>query len=174
MHHRRAPTPPLISSLPPALSAPIYLLSPTLPVTQQLRPANPFWKETTEQKITSPPLSHTPSLPFVFSSGLLLTSLHHHHHRAMCLSLPLPLPVFLIYFETWNCTLKTLWGKLWVFTSCYILPLRLFSGDVIGWFLNLSQTWLNITDPAKQILSKPGGKITPERERERDKHTESR
>ena len=54
-------------------SASIYLLSSSLPVTQQLGPANPFWKETTEQKITSPPLSHTPSFPFVFSSGLPLT-----------------------------------------------------------------------------------------------------
>lgn len=64
-------------------SAPIYLLSHTLPVSQKLRPANPFWKETTEQKITSPPLSHTPSLPFVFSSGLLLTPLQRHHQHSL-------------------------------------------------------------------------------------------
>ena len=78
-------------------SAPIYLLSPpALPVTQQLRPANPFWKETTEQKITSPPLSHTPSLPFVFSAGLLLTSLHHHRARLplSIASSPLSLQVY--------------------------------------------------------------------------------
>lgn len=73
------------------LSAPIYLLSPTLPVTQQLRPANPLWKETTEQKITSPPLSHTPSLPFVFSSGLLLTSFQHQHHHPWAVSHPPPI-----------------------------------------------------------------------------------
>ena len=72
------PPPTLISTLPP-----LYLLSPTPPVTQQLRHANPFWKETTEQKITSPPLSHTSSLAFVFSCGLLLTPLQHHrqHHQ---------------------------------------------------------------------------------------------
>ena len=64
------PPPPssLISTLPP-----LYLLSPTPPVTQPLHPVNPFWKETTEQKITSPPLSHTSSLRFVFSCSLLLT-----------------------------------------------------------------------------------------------------
>ena len=80
--------PPLPPSSPPPPSPPptlppLYLLSPTPPVTQQLRPANPFWKETTEQKITSPPLSHTSSLAFVFSCGLLLTPLQHHrqHHQ---------------------------------------------------------------------------------------------
>lgn len=85
-------------------SAPIYLLSQTLPVTQQLRPANPFWKETTEQKITSPPLSHTPSLPFVFSSGLPLTPLKHHRYCQWAASLP-PLFVTLhnIFFNSPLC-----------------------------------------------------------------------
>lgn len=83
-------------------STPAYLLSPTPPVTQQLRPPNPFWKETTEQKITSPPLSHTPSLSFVFSSGLQLTpwnaifselscsliSLHNIHHLSSLANSP--------------------------------------------------------------------------------------
>lgn len=145
---------------PPALSAPIYLLSATLPVTQRLRPANPFWKETAEQKITSPPLSHTPSLPFVFSSSLLMTSLC--HHWATCP--PLCLPLFSFLFARFISNLSSLTALFsirlcepYVLPACYILPcLFLFSRDVIGWFLNLSQTWLPIRDPAKQTLSKPG------------------
>ncbi len=93
------PPPPLTSTLPPLSLLLSTCYPPTLPVTQQLRPANPFWKETTEQKITSPPLSHTPSLPFVFSSGLQLTPLLHHrhchcHHWVLALSLRLPPDLF--------------------------------------------------------------------------------
>lgn len=76
--------PPLISTHPP-LSLPFSRLPVILhSACQQCRPANPLWKETTEQKITSPPLSHTPSLAFVFSSGLLLTTPSpppQHHHQ---------------------------------------------------------------------------------------------
>lgn len=111
---------PLISTLPPSLSTPIYLLSPTPPVTQQLRPANPLWKETTEQKITSPPLSHTPSLPFVFSSGLLLTpsSDTTNTTTGRCLFPSTFLFCFLQMYSSplLSDSLYVLWGKLYVFT----------------------------------------------------------
>lgn len=130
------PSPPSSSSsshfLRPSCSlssAPIYLLSPALPVTQQLRPANPFWKETTEQKITSPPLSHAPSLPFVFSPGLLLTSLHHHHWGCLppsTSSFTVP-PDFRLHFHSLPVWIFMFFGyTLCFYTFCSGLPPSLF------------------------------------------------
>lgn len=137
------PPPPLISSLP-LLST--CSASP-LPVTQQPCPVNPFWKETTEQKITSPPLSHTPSFPFVFSRGLPLTSLQQQQRRGGVLPPPShSVPPDSVFTSSYSC--------LFLYKHSWIILLLLLSS--LGFFLRLLEiNFFKHITPTRSHLSLP-------------------